>query len=94
MASEQDEGWVMSGQDVNTRRAQAMRFGFVWGPAEVTRLVSITRSNGTYHVMRVNDLEVYVSPSGRTRVFRGGKELKTDAAKERESSRQAPANRT
>ena len=83
------------GLDANTRRAQAMRCGFVWGPVEVTRLTRIERSNGKYHILRVNDLEIYVSPSGRTtRVFRNGEELKTDAAKERESSRASSTDRS
>jgi hypothetical protein len=81
--------------DAKTRRAQAMRCGFVWGPVEVTRLTRIERSNGKYHILRINDLEIYVSPTGRTtRVFRNGEELKSDAAKERESARTASGDRT
>lgn len=83
------------GLDAKTRRAQAMRCGIVWGPVEVTRLTRIERANGIYHIIRVNDLEIYVSPTGRTtRVFRGGEELKTDATKERESARAASGDRT
>lgn len=47
-------------------------YGFKWGQVTVERLASIQRSNGTYRIVRVNDIEVYVSPTGRTRVFRKG----------------------
>lgn len=52
---------------------QETRFGFRWNAAEIRRLFS---HNGMV-VLRVNDVEVYVSPKGkRTRVFRNGRELK------------------
>jgi hypothetical protein len=80
--------------DAKTRRAQALRYGFAWGPVEVVRVTTIKRANGTYHILRVNDLEIYVSPTGRTtRVFRGGEELKSDASKEREPAGTANADR-
>ncbi len=54
--------------------------GFIWGPLNVERLALFDRSNGIYRILRLNtkyeDLEVYVSPTGRRmRVFRAGTEL-------------------
>lgn len=53
-------------------------FGFEWGPVVVERLAHFRpRKNREAFILRVNDLEVYVSKTGRSvRVFRGGKELK------------------
>lgn len=54
-------------------------YGFTWGPATVERCATFpARAAGKKtHVLRVNDLTIYVSPTGRTRVFRKGKgELK------------------
>lgn len=51
------------------------RFGFGWGPAEITRCASIKRSNGLYRIVNVSteagaSLNVYISPTGRSlRVF-------------------------
>jgi hypothetical protein len=80
-----DEGERVGVMNAKIRRARALQFGWVWGPVEIVRLSIIKRSNGTYHILCVNDLEIYVSPTGRTtRVFRGRKELKSNATKERE----------
>ncbi len=69
-------------------RARAMRYGWIWHNVEIERLAEITRHNGVYRCLRVNDLEICVSPSGRTRVFKNGEELRTNAAAQRESARQ------
>jgi hypothetical protein len=66
--------------DLASQTSAARRFGFVWGQVMVSRLCEITRKNGMYRVIRVNDLEIYVSPSGRTRVFKNHVELKEVAA--------------
>jgi hypothetical protein len=52
------------------------KYGFDWGQVTVQRVTNIERSNGIYRILRVNDLEIYISPTGRTRVFRKGDELR------------------
>lgn len=68
------------------------RYGFVWpdrsGEGQdvtVTRVAQIKRSNGCYKILEVastaagdklHAVEVYVSPMGRLRVFKGKKELR------------------
>ena len=70
----------MSRYGTPEERAAAEQYGFVWGQVLVTRRTAVERRNGKYRVLQVNDLTIYVSPTGRlTRVFRGGKELKADA---------------
>jgi hypothetical protein len=44
--------------------------GFVWHQVDVEPLARFLRHNGWYCVLRVNDLNIYISPTGRTRVFR------------------------
>lgn len=58
-----------------------MSAGLEWGPLTVEPVAAFDRSNGTYRVLGLRtahrDLDVYVSPTGRSvRVFSGGKELK------------------
>jgi hypothetical protein len=52
-------------------------YGFVWGPAEVTRHCQF---NGTVSIgvnSEVHKVTIYVSPKGHSvRVWRNGKELK------------------
>lgn len=50
--------------------------GFTWEQVEVKLLAEIERSNGVYRVIKVNNLDIYVSPAGKTRVIRNGRELK------------------
>jgi hypothetical protein len=50
------------------------RWGFRWGPAEISRSCTLTRSNGDYRVLTIateahKTLHVYISPTGRLRVF-------------------------
>ena len=53
------------------------QFGFQWGPVRVTRLFSMVRKDREHWAVSVNDLDIYVSKTGRSvRVFRDGKELK------------------
>lgn len=57
----------------------ARRYGFAWGQVYVTRLAEVKRratDSEPYRVLSVNDLTIYVSPTGRTRVFKKHKELK------------------
>lgn len=49
--------------------------GLTWEQVDVKLLAEVQRSNGTYRVLKVNNLDVYVSPTGQTRVFRNGREL-------------------
>lgn len=53
-------------------------FGFDWGPVEVERVAHFEPRKGREaFVVRVNDLDICVSKTGRSvRVFRDGKELK------------------
>ena len=53
-------------------------FGFDWGPVKVERIAHFEPRKGREaFILRVNDLEIYVSKTGRSvRVFRDGKELK------------------
>ena len=61
------------------------QYGFSWGPIDVRRLASIKRDGGLARVLgiyrgrgddRKMELEIYVSPTGRSiRVFRGNVEL-------------------
>jgi hypothetical protein len=46
-----------------------------WGQVAFDILMSVKRKNGVYRIIRLNDLQIYVSPAGRTRVFRDGVEL-------------------
>jgi len=49
-------------------------YGFTWGPVTVQRTAVMPQG---HHVLTVNGLDIYVSPTGRSvRVFRDGKELK------------------
>ena len=66
---------------------QANQFGFDWPQTsfgkrinariQVVRMSSIDRSNGEYRVVQVltplAELHIYVSPTGRVRVFEEGK---------------------
>lgn len=58
-----------------TPESDVTQYGFRWGHCEVERQATFQRSNGLYRVLRVNDLTIYISPKGFTRVFRDGKEL-------------------
>jgi len=58
------------------REPAVTKYGFDWGQVTVQRVTNIERSNGIYRILRVNDLEIYISPTGRTRVFRKGDELR------------------
>ena len=53
-------------------------YGFTWGPVRVERIANFKpRKDREAYVVGVNDLEIYVSKTGRSvRVFRGGRELK------------------
>lgn len=61
------------------------RYGFAWGPCQVERMAEFPRPNGVCRVIGVYvedggdrhpELEIYVSPTGRSvRVWRRGKEL-------------------
>lgn len=53
-------------------------YGFNWGPVKVERLANFKpRKDREVFIVGVNDVEVYVSKTGRSvRVFRDGKELK------------------
>lgn len=53
-------------------------FGFDWGPVKVERIAHFKpRKDREAFILGVNDLEIYVSKTGRSvRVFRDGKELK------------------
>ncbi len=62
-------------------------YGFTWGPARVERLMAFRRRTGLARVLRVStafpgqDIEIYISPSGRSvRVFRGAQELTASTA--------------
>lgn len=58
-------------------RIRLHEHGFDWDQIKVFRWAEFIRKNGVYRALRVNDLTIYVSPTGRiTRVFRNGKELK------------------
>lgn len=55
-------------------------YGLLWGQLTVSCLTSIhwrKRDKRSSKVIQVNDLEIYVSPTGRTRVFRKHQELKS-----------------
>lgn len=55
----------------------ANQYGFTWGPVKVQRTAVMPQG---HHVLTVNGLDIYVSPTGRSvRVFRDGKELKAVA---------------
>lgn len=60
---------------MSTDHTRATPYGFTWGHCEVERQATFQRTNGLYRVLKVNDLTVYISPKGFTRVFRNGKEL-------------------
>lgn len=60
-------------------RARALAHGWTWGHVSVAPAFQVDRPNGRYLAIDVNDLTIYVSPAGYTRVFRHGKELKSDA---------------
>ncbi len=51
-------------------------WGFIWSGIEVSRVCSFERA-GIWHVIKVktdkSDVEVYVTPSGKMRVYRRGK---------------------
>ena len=53
-------------------------YGFNWGPGRVERVTHFKPRRGREaFILGVNDLEIYVSKTGRSvRVFRDGKELK------------------
>lgn len=57
---------------------QTRSFGFDWGPVTVTRIAHFAPRKGREcYVLEVNNLNIYVSKTGRSvRVFRDGKELK------------------
>ena len=57
---------------------QTTTYGFDWGPVMVERIGHFKPREGRESfILRVNDLEVYVSGTGRSvRVFRKGRELK------------------
>ena len=72
MSDESDTGWEH-------------QYGFSWGPIDVRRMASIKRDGGLGRVLGIYrrkgagpviDLEIYISPTGRSiRVFRGKDEL-------------------
>jgi len=51
-------------------RAEVGRYGFWWGPMDVTRAASLERAGGTARVLEITTdhhrLEVYVSHTGRS----------------------------
>ena len=57
---------------------EVTRYGFVWGPMEVTRTATLPQSRG--HVLTLKtprkSLEIYVTPTGLVRVFDNHRELK------------------
>jgi hypothetical protein len=58
-------------------------FGFRWGSVTVERIASVERrpGEGKSHIVHVNDVHIYISPTGRSvRVFRRGVELKPERA--------------
>lgn len=57
------------------------QYGFLWGPVRVERLIKGRAHGREYWLLQVNDLQIVVTPTGKTRVFRQrkarrGKELK------------------
>ena len=61
----------------NRTAADAVQYGFRWGPLDVARLAEFQGSHCIEVSSDFGSVEVYVSKAGRSiRVFRNGKELK------------------
>lgn len=69
-----------------------MSFGFEWGPMVVTRLASYApRKGATAHILGIKtaraDIEVYVSRTGKVRVWKDGTEMVTSSGSSTSSER-------